>query len=93
MTQLPSPQNLAKAIAQSSFSEVDKKLMLLKIRTMNKDQIIAFYEALINLNNQEEVFINAVQILDLEYQMKFQEAFADFKDKELNTSNSNRKGI
>jgi Ca2+-binding EF-hand superfamily protein len=81
---LPAPQDLAKAIAQTSFSDIDKRLMLLKIRTMDKKQIIAFYEAIINLNKEEETFINAVQALDLQYQMKFQEAYADSMGGDLN---------
>lgn len=91
MQHLPSPNNLAKAIANTSFSDIDKRLMLLKIRTLNKEEIITFYEALINLNMIEEKFASAVKSLDAKYQMKFHEAFADFKD--LNTSNSNRQGI
>ena len=50
---------------------------MLRIKNMSKDQIIRLYEALLNLKIEESRFISTCDTLDLEYQMKFHEAFAD----------------
>ena len=66
---------------------------MLRIKNMSKDQIIRLYEALLNLKIEESRFISTCDTLDLEYQMKFHEAFADFKDKEVDKNITSRQSI
>lgn len=76
----PTPEELAQAIAKTSFPDVEKRLMLLKVRSMDKDQISRLYQALVQLNKEQEKFIATVEALDLKYQLKFMEAYKDSKE-------------
>ncbi len=71
---LPSPKDLAVAIARTSYSVPEKKNILGKLPFMAKDDIIKLYEALIKLHKAEEAYIQAVDKIDLKYAIEFERA-------------------
>ncbi len=69
---LPSPQALAIAIAQTSFTLQEKRDMVASLPKFTEAQIIELYDLLVLLYNQETKLINDVKLLDLKYQTKVQ---------------------
>lgn len=71
---LPSPRDLAMAIAQTSFSDEEKRDMLKALPKMKEQEIIDLYELLLKVSEEEKRFIQQVDLIDLKYQVQLQEA-------------------
>ena len=74
MFDLPSPKDLALAIARTSYSVPEKKNILAKLPDMSKDDIINLYKALLDLHKAEEAYIHEVDKIDLKYSIEFEKA-------------------
>lgn len=71
---LPSPQNLAIAIAQTSLDQDQKEQILENLPTLTESEIIDLYQALIALHESEIKFLKDVKLIDLKYQVKLENA-------------------
>ncbi|GEM_PF-5477505 len=69
---LPSPQALALAIAQTSFTLEEKRELVASLPKMTESQIAELYDLLLALYAQENKYINDIKLLDLKYQAKVQ---------------------
>jgi len=76
----PTPTEIAQAIAKTMYPEVEKKLILLRLKNMSKNQISRLYQALLDLHKAEDTFVSTVNKIDLKYELKFQEAYADSQE-------------
>jgi hypothetical protein len=72
MTSLPSPQNLAKAIANTSFTLEEKNTIIQGLRFLNAEKIKILYELLTNLQEEETRIINEVNRIDLKYKIRLE---------------------
>jgi hypothetical protein len=73
---LPSPRDLAIAIAQTSYTEIEKRNILQKLPSMSKDDIIALYDALLDLHKAEVRYLKKIEQIDLKYALEFQKAIS-----------------
>jgi len=81
MITTPSAEQLVEVIANlKSMDIVDKKLLLLKIQNLDSDKIAIIYQALLKLQKAEDNYIQTIDRIDLKYELKFKEAFADSKE-------------
>lgn len=86
--QIPSPQQLAKAIANTSLSLDDKKTIVASIRFLSPKKIALLYQRLLELQKEEQRFINEVNRIDLRYKMKLEAEIEKAKQKaEVKLSN------
>lgn len=76
---LPSPQDLALAIYQTSLSQDQKQKILKVLPSLSGKQILELYEALLDLYRQETKFINEIKLVDLKYQVKVQSIIEEAK--------------
>jgi len=75
---IPNPKDLAKLLSSiQSIDLIDKQLLLLKIKHLSDKQISTIYQALLKIQKAESNFVNTINKVDLKYELKFQEAYAD----------------
>ncbi len=72
MTNLPTPQVLAKAIANTSFSLEEKNTIVQSIKFLNAEKIKVLYELLTNLQEEETRVVNEVNRIDLKYKIRLE---------------------
>lgn len=69
---LPSPTQLAKAIANTSFSLEEKNTIIQGLRFLNAEKIKILYEMLTKLQEEETRFVNEVNRIDLKYKIRLE---------------------
>lgn len=69
----PSPRLLAIAIAQTSFSDEEKREILRALPKMSEPEIIELYDLLLKVHEEEQRFLQQVNLIDLKYQIQIKE--------------------
>ncbi len=69
---LPTPAQLAKAIANTSFSLEEKNTIIQGVKFLNVEKIKILYEMLTKLQEEETRFVNEVNRIDLKYKIRLE---------------------
>ncbi len=86
---LPTPEELAKAIMQTSLTEEEKQEIFSNLPFISASKIIEIYNLLLQLYEEEKKFVREVKRVDLKYQIKVQGVIDRKKKEEKNLDDKN----